>query len=137
MPSASLRLQSASSRHSSLRPNCPQRLMQNALQLLVYAVFALGATVCAGTVIMAIILRRRFPEVWASWGQPEAWIWLARTPASRSFFEFLDRRSYLMTHDRMFIAYCSVLRAGWYSFFGLFVVALIVLGAALIWQSRA
>lgn len=109
--------------------------MQNVLQLLVYAVFVLGATVCAGTVTMASILRRRFPDVWASWGQPEAWIWLARTSASRSFFEFLERRAYLMTHDRTFIAYCSVLRAGWYSFFGLFVVALIVLVAALVWQN--
>jgi len=35
--------------------------MQNALQLLVYAVFALEATVRAGTVIMATVLHRRFP----------------------------------------------------------------------------
>ncbi|CAN7763225.1 hypothetical protein LJR084_007266 [Variovorax sp. LjRoot84] len=106
-------------------------------QLLVYAVFALGVTVCIGTVTMASILRKRFPEVWASWGQPAAWGWLARTPASRSFFEFLDRRAYLATHDRTFIAYCSALRAGWYSFFGLFVVAFIVLVAALVWQHGA
>lgn len=103
-------------------------------QLLVYAVLVLGVSLCIGTATMASILRRRFPVVWASWGQPAAWMWLARTPSSRSFFEFLDRRAYLVTHDRTFIAYFSALRAGWYSFFVLFVVALIVLAAALVGQ---
>lgn len=106
-------------------------------QLLVYAVLALGVTVCIGTATMASILRRRFPEVWASWGQPATWMWLARTPSSRSFFEFLDRRAYLVTHDRTFIAYCSALRAGWYSFFVLFVVALVALAASLVRQHGA
>ena len=82
--------------------------------ILVYVLFGTAAALGAGTVLMAFMLRSRFPVLWAEWGSPVAWLWLARTPASRGFLEFLDRRSYLKTNSRGFIRLCSILRTGFY-----------------------
>jgi hypothetical protein len=98
--------------------------MLQVAQLLVYLVFAAAAALAAGTVLMAFTLRRRFPGLWAEWGSPEAWLWLARTPASRSSMEFLERRSYLSTEDQGFIRLCSILRVGYYAVPVFFVVAM-------------
>jgi len=98
--------------------------MVQVAQLLVYLLFATAAALAAGTVFMSFTLRRRFPVLWAEWGNPESWLWLARTPANRSVLESLERRSYLSTDNQKFIRLCSILRTGFYVLPVLFVLTM-------------
>lgn len=52
----------------------------------------------------------------------------------RHFFNFLDERGYLAAGDSRFSRVCAALRAGWYSFFFLFVAAIVTLAAALFFR---
>jgi hypothetical protein len=106
--------------------------METAAFALVYSVFCLLAGVALGTIAMAFTLRRRFPEFWSQLGEPTEWLSLQRTTLDRHVFEFLDSRTYLKSEDPGFIRFCGVLRFGWYAFFVLFVIAIFVLGAALV-----
>lgn len=109
--------------------------MLQIIRLLVYLLFAAGAALIVGTIVMSFMLRRRFPALWAQWGSPESWLWLGRTPASRSVLEFLDRRSYLSTGDSIFIRFCSILRTGFYVLPVLFVLTMGVFSFVLLKSS--
>lgn len=98
---------------------------------LVSAVFWLFTALVLGTVAMSFVLRRRFPDLWLQWGEPTEWLSLQRTTLSRHVFTFLDSRSYFQSNSPGFIRFCGALRLGWYVFFVLFVVALLILAAAL------
>jgi hypothetical protein len=106
--------------------------METAAFALVYSVFGLLVGVGLGTMAMGFTLRRRFPALWMQLGEPIEWLSLQRTALGRHVFEFLDSRTYLKSDDPGFIRFCGVLRFGWYAFFVLFVIAIFVLGGALV-----
>jgi len=58
--------------------------MLQIIRLLVYLLFAAGAALIVGTIVMSFMLRRRFPALWAQWGSPESWLWLGSVEFRRS-----------------------------------------------------
>jgi hypothetical protein len=101
--------------------------MEAVATLLVFGTFTVFVLVASGTIVMAFTLRRRFPGLWKELGEPTEWLGLVRTSRDRHVFEFLQHREYRRTNDSAFIRICEALRAGWYLFFPLFVLALVCL----------
>ena len=101
--------------------------METVATLLVYGTFGVFALVSLGTIVMAFTLRRRFPDLWVQLGEPTEWLGLVRTSRDRHVFEFLQHRDYRRTADIPFIRLCEALRAGWYLFFPLFILAVVFL----------
>lgn len=108
--------------------------MEILASFLVASTFALLFAVCVFSVVVAFTIRRRFPALWQAWGEPVEWLSLQRSTMDRHFFNFLDERGYLAAGDSRFSRVCAALRAGWYSFFFLFVAAIFTLAAALFFR---
>ncbi len=95
------------------------------LQLFGIGLLGLGVLLVVGSSSAALILRSKFPAVWAAEGNPSHWIWLTRTRPKRHFFRFLDERRYRATGSAWYARFCAALRAGWYVFLLLFATAFI------------
>jgi hypothetical protein len=98
--------------------------------------FALLLLLLGASVFMAFALRRRFPAVWAAWGNPDAWLYLQRTAHDRSFLKFLQDRGYADTGVPAFIRFGGLVRTGWFVVPILFLCSVVALGVSLVHAAR-
>ena len=104
---------------------------------------ALMAGSWIGSIFAALIIRKRFPELWTKLGSPTYWIygnitsvtWSlgAGTNVDSHFFTFLDKKIFLETENKPFILYCKLLRIGWYSGLGLFLLMFLTVAPYLVY----
>lgn len=100
--------------------------------IVMFSALMLMAGSWIGSSVAALIIRKQFPELWARLGSPTNWIYgnitaVTWSPGEGSnvdshFFTFLDKKIFLETKNKRFIFYCKLLRIGWYSGLGLFLL---------------
>lgn len=114
--------------------------------IIMYCAFIFMAGSWIGSVIAAIILRKKFPELWNKLGSPTYWIYGNVTSVTWSFeagsnvdshfFTFLEKKKFIETENKPFIAYCKLLRIGWYTGLGLFLLMFLTVAPYLVYIKK-
>ncbi len=111
--------------------------------IVMYTAFTLMAGSWIGSVVAAMIIRKRFPDLWTKLGSPTNWIYGNITAVTWSFgagsnidshfFTFLDKKIFQETENKPFIRYCKLLRIGWYAGLALFLLMFLTVAPYLVY----